>query len=242
MNQYFICNSNNFPQALEWANKQAKDGNVKLVAYSEVQADRIMRNADGLHEWDVPYHFARTAASVMRLGMLMATGLEPRYYRSTFTSAQENRRAFNKPENRRAEGGSVNRRDLLAASKNETRLFFSYFDTMYADHYIMALLLGQPEGEQRRSIRRQMIVVNPGHNVIWQIVSTLYIVSNGERVLEAKPFVAVWRYDPVPGRDIVPIFPDDDYDDEKDVDNQNDAVFVDVIEGIRNMGLEKPES
>ena len=237
MNQYFICNSSNFPVALRWAGQQAEDGNVQLTAYCEAQCERIMRNADGPHEWDGLYDFARTAACVMRLGMLMATGLEPRFYRPDFAAAQVNRDAFNRmPANRR---GQINEGDLLAANENQTRLFFSYFDTMYAIHYIMALLLGQPEGvEQRRSIQRQMIVVNPHHGVIWHITASLYIRSNGERVLEAKPFVAVWRYDRVEGKKIDPldIPPHDDNDgDKKDLD------FADVVDGVKKMGLGKSQ-
>lgn len=237
MNQYFICNSSNFPVALQWAGQQAREPerNVRLTAYCEKQSEHIMKNADGPHQWDVPYHFARTAASVMRLGMLMATDLEPRFYNSEFTSVEENTRAFNHmPAN---QVGRINEGDLLAANRDETRLFFSYFDTMYTFHYIMALLLGQPEGvEQRRSIRRQMIVVNPHHGVIWHITATLYIVSNGERVLNAKPFIAVSRYDRVEGRDIVPL--DIPPRDDDDAGNREGLDFENVIEGIRNMRLE----
>ena len=234
MNQYFICNSSNFPEALEWAGRQARDDNVQLTAYCEAQSHQIMKNAaDGPHEWDVPYHFARTAASVMRLGMLMATGLEPRFYNSDFTSVEENTRAFNRmPTNQH---GQINEGDLLAANRNQTRLFFSYFDTMYTKHYIMALLLGQPEGEQRRNILRQMIVVSPNYNVIWQITSTLYIVSNGQRVLNAKPFIAVWRYDRVEGNNVpLNITPHDDDDGDKE-----DLDFENVVECIKNMCLKK---
>ena len=236
MTQYFICNSSNFLVALEWAGRQAEDGNVQLTAYCEAQSDRIMKNPDGLHQWDVPYDFARTAACVMRLGMLMATGLEPTYYHSNFGAVEENTDAFvlrparNLPR-------TINDGQLLAASRNQTRLFFSYFDTMYTKHYIMALLLGQPRRvEQRRNIQRQMIVVSPNHNVIWQITASLYIVSNGQRVLNAKPFIAVWRYDRVEGRDIVPLdIPprDDDDGDKKDLDFEN------VVERIKNMCLKK---
>ena len=237
MNQYFICNSSNFPEALRWAGEQARDDNVQLTAYCEAQSPQIMKDAaDGRHEWDVPYHFARTAASVMRLGMLLATGLEPRFYNSDFTSVEENTAAFvlspaeNLPQQR-----AINEGDLLAAGRNETRLFFSYFDSMYTKHYIMALLLGQPEGEQRRNILRQMIVVSPNHNVIWQITSTLYIVSDGERVLEAKPFVAVWRYDRIEGNNVRLNIPprDDDDGDKEDLDFEN------VVERIKNMCLKK---
>ena len=235
MNQYFICNSSNFPEALRWAGEQARDDNVQLTAYCEAQSPQIMKNAaDGRHEWDVPYHFARTAASVMRLGMLLATGLEPRYYHSNFVAVEENTHAFvlspaeNLPQQR-----AINEGDLLAASRNETRLFFSYFDTMYTKHYIMALLLNPPEGEQRRSMRRQMIVFSPNHNVIWQITATLYIRSNGQKVLEARPFVAVWRYDRVEGREIVPLNIRRDGDD----GNRENLDFENVIEGIRNMRL-----
>lgn len=140
MNQYFICNSSNFPVALEWAGQQAGDGNVQLTAYCEKQSEHIMKNADGPHQWDVPYNFARTAASVMRLGMLMATDLEPQFYNSEFTSVEENTRAFNHmPANR---VGQINEGDLLAANRDETRLFFSYFDTMYTFHYSWHCYLG----------------------------------------------------------------------------------------------------
>ena len=235
MNQYFICNGRNFPDVLRWATQQARKRNVQLTAYCDLEADRIMRNADGPHEWDIPYDFVRTATSVMRLGLLIATGLD-RYYRPMFVAMEENRRAF-RIGNRQ---GIINEGELLAANRNETRLFFSYFDSMYAFHFIVPLLLDQPEGvEQRQSMRRQMIVVSPGHDVIWQITSTLYIVSDGERVLEAKTFVAVWRYDRVEDRSIDPLnlpLPDDD--DANDVDNQNDVGIEEVVEGIRNMGLE----
>ena len=234
MNQYFICNGRNFPDVLEWATQQARKRNVQLTAYCDLEADRIMRNADGPHEWDIPYDFVRTATSVMRLGLLMATGLD-RYYRPMFVAMEENRRAF-RIENRQ---GIINEGELLAANRNEARLFFSYFDSMYAFHFIMPLLFDQPAGIQRRSMRRQMIVVSPGHDVIWHITSTLYIRSDGERVVEATPFVAVWRYDRVEGRSIDPLnLPPPDYDDENDVDNENDVDIKEVVEGIRSMGLE----
>ena len=214
-----------FPRARVWANQQAKDGNVEVTAYCKAQSDRIMKNPDGPHQWDVPYNFARTAACVMRLGMLMATDLEPRFYNSVITSVRENTRAFRIM----GEQERINEGDLLAASRVETLLFFSFFDSMYAYDCIMPLLHDQPQIERRQSMRRRMIVFNPGHNVIWKITATLYIVSNGRRVLEARPFVTVWRYDRVEGREIVPL-PDDDI--------QNNVAFEEVVEDIRNMGLE----
>lgn len=215
-----------FPRARVWANQQAEDGNVEVTAYCYLESDRIMRNADGPHQWDRPFDFARTAACVMRLGMLMATGLdEPRYRRLKFRSVQENRRAFRI----RGEQERINERDLLAADRDETRSLILYFNSMYAYRYIKPLLLDQLQEERRQSMRRRMIVFNPVHNVIWKITATLYIVSNGRRVLEAKPFVTVWRYDPVPGRDIVPL-PDDDI--------QNNVPIEEVVEDARNMGLE----
>lgn len=81
-----------------------------------------------------------------------------------------------------------------------------------------------------------MIVVSPNHNVIWQITASLYIVSNGQRVLNAKPFIAVWRYDRVEGRNIVPL--DIPPRDDDDAGNREGLDFENVIEGIRNMRLE----
>ena len=214
-----------FPRAGVWANQQANNGNVQLTAYCEAQSDRIMRNPDGPHQWDRPWDFARTAKCVMRLGMLMATGLdEPRFHHLNFGPVQENRRAFRIM----GEQERINEGDLLAANRNEARLFFSFFDSMYAYRYIRPLLHDQPQIERRQRMRRRMIVFNPGHNVIWKITATLYIVSNGRRVLETRSFVTVWRYDHVEGRVIVPL-PDDDI--------QNNVPNEEVAEGIRNMGL-----
>lgn len=225
MNEYFICNRNNFPVVLEWADQQITDGNVQLIASCEAQSPQIMKNADGPHEWDVPYHFARTAACVMRLGMLMATGLdEPRYCRLNFGSVHENRRAFRIT----GEQERINEGQFLAADREETRLLYLSFDLMYAYDCIEPLLHDQPQIEQRQRMRRRMIVFNPVHNVIWKIIATLYIVSDGERVLEARSFVTVLRYDCVEGREIVPL-PDDDI--------QNNVPIEEVVEGIRGMRL-----
>ena len=229
MNQYYICSSSNFTKALEWAQKQSKNGNIKLAAYVEVQSDQIMKNAQGPHQWDVPYHFARTASSVMRLGLLMATDLES-CYKSNFVSVDENRGAYRTVSEPADAVAQMNNGSLLARKKTEDiRMFFSYFDTMYTYHYIMALLLGQT-GQKRRSIRRQMIIVNPKHHVIWQVTSTLYIISDGEMVTKAIPFVAIWRYNPVHGdKMIVPYSPPPEYKD--------DDKYDDVIEGIRKTHL-----
>ena len=225
MNEYFMQNRDIFPRALQWVTRKVRDGNVRLTALCEAQSDLIMKNADGPHEWDRPCDFARTAVCVMRLGMLMATGLdEPRYRRLRFRSVHENRRAFRIM----GEQGRINEGQFLAADREETRLLYFSFDSMYAYHYIEPLLHGQPQGEQQQSMQRKMIVFNPGHNVIWQIVSTLDIVSDGEKVLEARPFIAVWRYDPVPDRENFPLLDDD---------IQNNVPIGEVFEGIRNMGL-----
>lgn len=234
MNQYYICNSSNFSTALEWAGEQSKNGNIKLTTYVEARSDQIMKNEKGPHQWDDrPYDFARTAASVMRLGLLLATDLE-QYYSPKFESRNENKRAFT-IFSKQADGvKQINNDSLLApkakstTAKKKIRFFFSYFDTMYAYHFICALLIGQT-GQQRRSIRRQMIIINPLHHVIWQVTSTLYIVINGETVTKAIPFVAIWRYDPVCDRMIAPFVPLPDYEDDKEFDA--------VVEGIRNAHL-----
>ena len=225
MNEYFIQNGDNFPRARVWANQQANNGNVQLTAYCEAQSDRIIRNPDGPHEWDRPYDFARTAACVMRLGMLMATGLdEPRFHHLNFTAVQENRHAFRI----RGEQERINEGQFLAADRVETDSLILYFNSMYTYRHIEPFLFDQPQGEQQQCI---MIVFNPVHNVIWWIESTLDIVSNGRRVLEGRPFVAVWRYDRAEGRDIVPLPLDD-------VDYQNYVPNEEAVEDARNMGLE----
>ena len=225
MNEYFICNRNNFPVVLEWADQQIMDGNVQLIASCEAQSPQIMKNADGPHEWDVPYHFARTAACVMRLGMLMATGLdEPRYCRLNFGSVHENRRAFRIT----GEQERINEGQFLAADREETCLLYLSFDLMYAYDCIEPLLHDQPQGEQQQSMQCRMIVFNPVHNVIWKITATLDIVSDRERVLEARPFIAVWRYDPVPDRENFPLLDDD---------IQNNVPIEEVVKDARGMCL-----
>lgn len=226
MNQFFIQNRDNFPRAYEWATKQIMDGNVQLTASCQAQSDRILKNPDGPHEWDRPCDFARTAACVMRLGMLMATGLdERRFHHLNFAAVQENRRAFRI----RGEQERINERQFLAADRVETNSLISSFNVMYAYRYMKPFLFDQPQGEQHRCI---MIVFNAVHNVIWWIESTLDIVSDGMRVLEGRPFVAVWRYDRAEDRDIEFLLLLDD------VDYQNYVPIEEVIEGIRDMYLE----
>lgn len=192
-NQYYLSNSANFHEAIEWASEQHRNKRLRLTASCVIQSDRVLK-VNAPHEWDDAYDFARTAASTMRLGLLKGTML---YYKYSpyFSSKQQNFEAFDVTPAGSQE--RMNAGNLLAANKEEARLFTSHFDALYAYHLILyranAAAAG---GQQPRNVTGQMIVVNTHNNVVWHITSALSFEMNGTRVTMAIPYIAVMRYDP----------------------------------------------
>lgn len=225
-NQYYLSNSANFQNAIEWASRQRQDNNLNMVAYCEIQSLNVLK-ANAPHEWDDAYDFVRTAASTMRLGLLKGTNLF-QLYSPKFAAKQANFRAFNVTPAGSQE--RMNAGNLLAANKEETRLFTSHFDTLYAYHRILYSVNAAAAGEQQpRNVTGQMIVINTHHNVVWHITSALYFEMDGRRVTMAIPYIAVMRYDLAQGiTAFVAIRPDDD---------KQGREYDEVIKKIKEMKL-----
>ena len=184
----------------------------ETTGYCEVQADRMWHDrATNNCEWGQPYDFSRAAQCVMRLALLKAVGLERHCPSKDSTSMRNNSEALKVTS---TDGDdNINKDGLLVNNQREAvRLFYSYFDSLFATHYIMAKLYSQEAGERNNDICRQMIVYNPEDRVLWYIIATLTITTDGRIVRRAVPYLAVIRRDPIEGRaiDDPPHPPDDD--------------------------------
>uniref|UniRef100_A0A1X7T3G5 Uncharacterized protein n=1 Tax=Amphimedon queenslandica TaxID=400682 RepID=A0A1X7T3G5_AMPQE len=136
--------------------------NMRLTGYCEVQANRMWRDhAANNDEWGQSYHFARAAQCVMRFALLRAVGLEG-HCPSDSKSVENNREALEiVTEQDRA---NINGDGLLVNNQPEpVRLFYSYFDSLFATHFIMAKLRNLGAG-QNDDITRQMIIYNRRNN------------------------------------------------------------------------------
>ena len=198
---YYLESDIEFPTVLQWLQTQVRDGRLVLKGRSEARCEGILKDSvDAAPQWDRAFDFFRTAASVMKLAMIKATGLQEFYSPPFYYKKSNDSRIVSSPD-------KVNKREInygghLANDESEAKKLWKKFGELYDYKIVNGALTSKSKGKflPLCNFEKEMIVVYETTGSVWHIKSCLRVETNCDVITRGALFVTVLRYDLAAGQ------------------------------------------